>query len=1162
MLIPTPQPGRGRSLATPVGARALCGFTVIELVTALVIAGVLGTLAVPRYHSTVVNARRGEAKANLGHIASLQSVYRIEHDFSPFPDGDLSVGYVSTDPDSCANVVTPPNNKGLRNTLGFRPEGCDNLRYGYSISGGNAIAYGPSDAPGKWIYPDCAGSGGTTQCGQTQGDVVRIAANSTKADVCRDIIEFCPGGGTPCPTSCSCGCDPPGVCKSPCTCPPPTTSSSTTWILVDTSNTCPGNTTTQNGTIMTTTTTYGPPPSCPGSSSSSSTSTDQQVPGTKTCTGACEICNASNNCAEDPSLIPSCTGYTCTAPLVAITPTLTCGDTLDNATCCLTCAQQGKIECTKSDSTKVCILPCSDTLNGNCDCISPPNCNTVVTCPLDKRWDTSAAPPSCCKDCPSGKKQGSNVEQCVPKTCAAADFDPTQCTNLTPHHNNTGTYPDCCVECNTDQNCNNNDPFKKCVSNMCEDKTCTEVDAADKVCTNTSKKWDDSINSSASEANCCVACPANKKQDLTDPTQCVDKTCAEVDAADKVCPSNKKWLDSSNSPANEANCCINKTCAADFSASRCTDYTDPNYDAAKPYYNNAGTSYPTDCCVKCLGNSHCGHCNVCTNNQCAVGASPVAEGAPCEPVGTNTNCCIDDNDLTTDPTLSCYVDSNKCCPINLPTSIGQECTLISAGGCGCAAGFTCDENTLTPDDDKDGNCVPLDLCDGLSVIQVGLPCHKEDTNNDGYIDDDERCCPDTPLNDFSCNIQDAEHICCPNPLPHAIGDTTCNFACGCDSGDPNLKLRCALLDDFSQPGVCCPNPLPRAGEGCHVLCGCGSGLVCNATSKKCESADPCLHAPTVLSGTECDAIKIPVANPGNTCCKEDNNGLQCLGTGGLYQCCDPNTLVTTEGASCLDTGEGCCGAGLKCVDISGTTRQCCRINGIAENANCSNGCPCGRIQTSYGHSRVPVCESNNTCQVRRFNTPPPTFPQPKSLRCLANRLTPEMVEIINACGNPSAPDAFGSLPDEDGITTDNHITDPAIYSCDTLKKLFYPSNYWLSSERTVGGVTFRCRDALEAVFSAYNVNIGRGFTPGDPPANLNLGTYAFDDHITIENLNTGTDVTIGGSRKLDCTSDGSSCWGNMCDDGQHHQGNNLPPDNSGNAPTTTHCNPNPPQGGG
>ena len=201
-----------RILPIGVAVGKISAFSLVELMVAVGIVGVLVTLAVPRYHQFMVQARRGEAKSNLSHIATLQETYKVDH-FSYYSGAAMSgtngVGYRdgSGYDGSCDDPATDVD-EGINNHLGFRPNGCGQLRYFYQLrnSGNTAVASAASDAKGRHIYPDCSG-GGAAECGYVSGDAVRLAMSSGKSEVCRNITNYCPGSSTtptPPPTPCQC----------------------------------------------------------------------------------------------------------------------------------------------------------------------------------------------------------------------------------------------------------------------------------------------------------------------------------------------------------------------------------------------------------------------------------------------------------------------------------------------------------------------------------------------------------------------------------------------------------------------------------------------------------------------------------------------------------------------------------------------------------------------------------------------------------------------------------------------------------------------------------------------------------------------------------------------------------------------------------------------
>ncbi len=139
--------------------RTRAGLSLVELMVAVAVIGILVALALPRYHAFLAQARRGEAKSNLAHLASLQAVYKIEH-FRYYsgsallaPDG--GIGYKNEDGTrgDCGDYADD-RDQGLNNHLGFRPQACGQLR-----PGNEAVAFAYADSEGRYIYPDCHGGG-------------------------------------------------------------------------------------------------------------------------------------------------------------------------------------------------------------------------------------------------------------------------------------------------------------------------------------------------------------------------------------------------------------------------------------------------------------------------------------------------------------------------------------------------------------------------------------------------------------------------------------------------------------------------------------------------------------------------------------------------------------------------------------------------------------------------------------------------------------------------------------------------------------------------------------------------------------------------------------------------------------------------------------------
>ena len=188
----------------------LAGLSLVELMTAAGIIGILGTIALPRYHQLMVLSRRGEAKSNLTHIISLQEIYKIDH-FNYYSGsamtGGRGIGYQDGRGSYGVHFcdVDPEKDVGLCNWLGFRPEAHDELRYLYTVhnNGRLARASAASDKDGFWIYPNCRGRiyGYWYECGYKSGDALEMHVNGTQPRVCRNIMEHCPnpkkGASTP-----------------------------------------------------------------------------------------------------------------------------------------------------------------------------------------------------------------------------------------------------------------------------------------------------------------------------------------------------------------------------------------------------------------------------------------------------------------------------------------------------------------------------------------------------------------------------------------------------------------------------------------------------------------------------------------------------------------------------------------------------------------------------------------------------------------------------------------------------------------------------------------------------------------------------------------------------------------------------------------------------
>ncbi len=128
-------------------SRKKFGFSLVELMAAAAVMGILVSLALPRYRLFVARSRMSEAKTNLGIIATLQQSYLAEYQ-----------KYGKIGPEGMGSNGTPQCDDGApgedrENELGFRVTDCSRLRYLYmadSSAGGANANSGINE-----IYPDC-----------------------------------------------------------------------------------------------------------------------------------------------------------------------------------------------------------------------------------------------------------------------------------------------------------------------------------------------------------------------------------------------------------------------------------------------------------------------------------------------------------------------------------------------------------------------------------------------------------------------------------------------------------------------------------------------------------------------------------------------------------------------------------------------------------------------------------------------------------------------------------------------------------------------------------------------------------------------------------------------------------------------------------------------
>ena len=213
------------------------GFSIVELMVVVIILGGLASLAMPRLRQFIAESRQAEAKNLLAQIHTLQISHQNSEDsFVAWAKGATtqvgkggvcnvvaSTGGTCSGGSGCSGHSTKAaclSASGCSwaaatsnaHDLGFKPQNCGDLRYGYWIitgiergqEGYLAVAYAPSDTADR-IYPTCTGSNDangaarsvtmkhpfSTIADQSGVDGDWQTVNENKAWGHDDIIEVC-----------------------------------------------------------------------------------------------------------------------------------------------------------------------------------------------------------------------------------------------------------------------------------------------------------------------------------------------------------------------------------------------------------------------------------------------------------------------------------------------------------------------------------------------------------------------------------------------------------------------------------------------------------------------------------------------------------------------------------------------------------------------------------------------------------------------------------------------------------------------------------------------------------------------------------------------------------------------------------------------------------
>ena len=127
------------------------GFSIVELMTVVVIIAFLAMMAFNTYKSATAKARQSEAKVNLKQIGDLMDAWQYEKGAYP---AAAKLGTIGAGANNCQPA-------DLKNELGYRPKDCDELRYRYNITARAAGTFtvtafnDPDDTNYGYIYPGC-----------------------------------------------------------------------------------------------------------------------------------------------------------------------------------------------------------------------------------------------------------------------------------------------------------------------------------------------------------------------------------------------------------------------------------------------------------------------------------------------------------------------------------------------------------------------------------------------------------------------------------------------------------------------------------------------------------------------------------------------------------------------------------------------------------------------------------------------------------------------------------------------------------------------------------------------------------------------------------------------------------------------------------------------
>ena len=108
------------------------GFTLVEVLTVVIIIGILASIGVPQFADSIEKAKGGEARAGLGHVQTGEKVYFAEEEYYTTVLDDLDItlsqrywSFAIATPSSTTYTATATRSGGTRSgqTLTMNQDG-------------------------------------------------------------------------------------------------------------------------------------------------------------------------------------------------------------------------------------------------------------------------------------------------------------------------------------------------------------------------------------------------------------------------------------------------------------------------------------------------------------------------------------------------------------------------------------------------------------------------------------------------------------------------------------------------------------------------------------------------------------------------------------------------------------------------------------------------------------------------------------------------------------------------------------------------------------------------------------------------------------------------------------------------------------------------------